>query len=64
MRSPCCLCVSVSSPIVARQRLSKHLPAAINTHATIKELLEAVFSARFVTYQLLNTLCSETKVDD
>jgi hypothetical protein len=28
MRSPCCLCIF---PIVARQRLSKHVSAATNT---------------------------------
>jgi hypothetical protein len=28
---------------IAMQWLSKHIPAMTNTHATIKELLEAVF---------------------
>jgi hypothetical protein len=32
---------------VAWQRLSKHVPAATNTHATI-ELLDAVFAVRSV----------------
>jgi hypothetical protein len=30
------------SPLVARQRLGKHVPAATNTHATIEEFLDAV----------------------
>jgi hypothetical protein len=30
----------------ARQRLGKHAPMARNTHATIEDLLEAVFSMR------------------
>jgi hypothetical protein len=29
---------------ITRQRLSKHVPAATNTQATIEELLEAMFS--------------------
>jgi hypothetical protein len=39
MRSQCCLCVYVS-PIVVRQRLSKHIPLAMSTDA-IEELLVA-----------------------
>jgi hypothetical protein len=42
--------------IVARQRLSKNVTAAANTHATIEELLCASFSKRSVSYQ--------TKVDN
>jgi hypothetical protein len=38
---------------VARQRLDKHVPATTNTQATI-ELLDAVFSVRSVSYQILN----------
>jgi hypothetical protein len=38
---------------VARQRLGKHVPATTNTHET-DELLDAVFSMRFVSYQILN----------
>jgi hypothetical protein len=33
------------------QRLGKGIMAATNTHATIEELLEAVFSMRLVSYQ-------------
>jgi hypothetical protein len=47
----CCLCVP---PIVARQRLGKHIPAATNTHATIEELLDTILSMRSVFYQALN----------
>jgi hypothetical protein len=39
-------------PKLARQRLSKHFPAAMNTQAAI-ELLDAVFSVRSVSYQVL-----------
>jgi hypothetical protein len=37
--------------VVARQRLGKHIPAATNKHATIKELLDAPFSMWPVSYQ-------------
>jgi hypothetical protein len=33
---------------VSRQRFAKHVPTATDTHATIKVLLETVFSTRFV----------------
>jgi hypothetical protein len=33
---------------VSRSRLGKHVPAATDTHATIKVLLETVFSTRYV----------------
>jgi hypothetical protein len=33
---------------VSRQRLSKNIPAATDTHATIEVLLETVFSTRSV----------------
>jgi hypothetical protein len=39
---------------VARQRLGEYFPAARNTHATIVELLDAVFSMQSVSYQILN----------
>jgi hypothetical protein len=44
--------MSVYPPIVARQRLGKHLPAAMNSQATMEELLDAVFSMRSVSYQI------------
>jgi hypothetical protein len=34
-------------------RLGKNVPAATDTHATILELLDAVFSMRSVLYQIL-----------
>jgi hypothetical protein len=40
-----CVCVC-NPPIVATQRLGKHVPAAMNTLATIEELLDATFSLR------------------
>jgi hypothetical protein len=42
-------------PIVSRQRLGTHIPAALNTH-TIEELLDASFSMQSMSYQM--------KVDD
>jgi hypothetical protein len=39
-----------NSPIVTRQRLGKHVPAAINTHAKIEELLDTSFSMRCRLY--------------
>jgi hypothetical protein len=36
---------------VARQRLAKHLPASTNTHTTVEELLDAVFSVMSVSYK-------------
>jgi hypothetical protein len=45
------VCVSVYvSPIVAEQRFGRNVNAATNTHATIKELLDA-FSMRSVLYE-------------
>jgi hypothetical protein len=45
------VCVFVFvSPIVARQRLGKNVTAAMTTRATLKELLGALFSMRFVSY--------------
>jgi hypothetical protein len=74
MRSPSSLyiwvsvCVPLQSRIVglqreavARQRLGNHFPAATNRHATIEELLEAVFSMRSASYQII---CSERNMGD
>jgi hypothetical protein len=52
MKSPCRLCACVTRTF-DRQRLGKHVPAAMNTHATT-ELLDAVFSMRSVSYQILS----------
>jgi hypothetical protein len=38
---------------ISMQRLGKRVPTATNTHAGIK-LLDAVFSMRSVSYQILN----------
>jgi hypothetical protein len=65
MGSRGCLCVGTSvyplivarqrlgkNPhIFVRQRLSRHVTAVTNTHATIKELLDASFSIWPVSYQ-------------
>jgi hypothetical protein len=41
------MCLYVNLHIIARQRLLKHVPAAMNANATIEELLEP-----FVFYSL------------
>jgi hypothetical protein len=43
-----CLCIH---PIVARQRLGRNVTAVTNRRAIIKELLDASFSMRPVSYQ-------------
>jgi hypothetical protein len=48
------LSVCLPCPKVARQWLSKHIPGITNTHATIKELLGALFSLQSMLYQILN----------
>jgi hypothetical protein len=45
-----CICLCIL-PIVARQRLGRNITAVMNTHATIEELLEALFSVWPVSYQ-------------
>jgi hypothetical protein len=42
---------SVYPSIVAGQQLAKRVPAAINTHATMEELLEASFLIQSLSYQ-------------
>jgi hypothetical protein len=54
MRSPFCLCVCVSPPIVVIA--GKYVPVAVNT---IEELLNAVFSMKSVSYK---KICNERKV--
>jgi hypothetical protein len=54
MRSPCCLCVFVSPPILVI--VGKYFPAVVNT---TEEMLNAVFSMSSVSYQ---TICNEGKV--
>jgi hypothetical protein len=59
MKLPCCL---RSSPVIVRQQLDKHVPAAMNTHATIEELLVGLFSmlSMFIGY----SGCSERNAGD
>jgi hypothetical protein len=71
MRSRCCVCVSVYSlivarqrlgknpPIVARQRLGRNITAVTITHATMEELFDASFSMWPVSHQnlFLSTVC-------
>jgi hypothetical protein len=40
---------------VARQGLGRHVPAAMNTHAVKEEMLGAVFSLRYVSYEIVST---------
>jgi hypothetical protein len=42
---------SVKSPIVAWKRLGRNVTAVKNTHATIEELLDALFSMWPMSYQ-------------
>jgi hypothetical protein len=43
--------VSMCAPIVPRQQLGKIVTSATNTHATIEELMDALFYMRFMSYQ-------------
>jgi hypothetical protein len=45
------LCLSAYPPIVTWQRLDKNVTATTNTHPTIEESLDALFSVRSVSYQ-------------
>jgi hypothetical protein len=47
---------------VARKRLGKHTPTAMNKRETIEEILDMVSSMRSTSYDY--TICSETKVGD
>jgi hypothetical protein len=53
MRLLCCLsvCLYVHTLIAARQRLSKHVAMATNTHATLEELFDTSLYMRCVRYQ-------------
>jgi hypothetical protein len=44
------VCVYVYPPIIARQWCSEHIPTAVNTHATIEELLD-MFSVQSLLNQ-------------
>jgi hypothetical protein len=55
MRSPCCPYICVFHPnAIVRQRFSKHVPAATNTHGKLK-FLDAVIYVRFVSHIILST---------
>jgi hypothetical protein len=53
--------VCLPFPIVARQRLGKHVPAVKNPHATITKPLDAVFSMLSGSYQILNMQWKESR---
>jgi hypothetical protein len=38
-------------PIFTKQQLGEHVPAAMNTHATIEEILDVLFYKESVSYQ-------------
>jgi hypothetical protein len=46
--------VELEEKSVIRQWLGKQVPVAMNTHATTEELLDALFSMRSVSYDILN----------
>jgi SUMO ligase MMS21 Smc5/6 complex component len=46
--------VSVCTLVAARHRLGEHVNAAKNTHLTIEELLDAVFSVMSLSCKILN----------
>jgi hypothetical protein len=52
------VCLYVYPPIVARQRLGRNVTAVTNTHATIHELLYALFSMWPVSYQRKQAISS------
>jgi hypothetical protein len=43
--------VKLEGFVIARQWLDIHVPAAKNAHATIKQLLDVMFSMQSVPYQ-------------
>jgi hypothetical protein len=49
-----CMCIP---PMVARQRLGKHVPATTNTHATIEEFLDASSCMRSVSNKRKLCVC-------
>jgi hypothetical protein len=68
MRSPCCLCVNmfVCPPHLTfeemanfRQQLGKHVPSAMNRHAT-RELLDVCFLCS--PCHIMYSVCSERKM--
>jgi hypothetical protein len=45
------MCLCMYPPVIARQLMGKHVPAATNTQATVEELLGASFSMRDMSYK-------------
>jgi hypothetical protein len=52
------VCLYVYPPIIARQQLSRNITAAMNTHATINELLDASLSISKESRRLILTRTS------
>jgi capsule polysaccharide export protein KpsC/LpsZ len=53
MKQLCCLCIYTCILLAgARQRFSKYVPPATNTHGTIEKLLDALFSMRSAEFQM------------
>jgi hypothetical protein len=44
-------CLYMYPPYIAREWLSKNVTVAMNAHATVEEMLDALFSVRSVSYQ-------------
>jgi hypothetical protein len=50
-----CVCPTIVEPeetAIARQQPGKYIPMTVNTYATIEELLDIVFSMRYMSYQV------------
>jgi hypothetical protein len=56
------LSVCVPPPNDATQQLDKHIPAATNTHETVAEILNAMFSVPSLSYQMLIRYWKENKL--
>jgi hypothetical protein len=73
MKSPYCLCACVSlhhlktgilepeETAIARQHLTKHVPAATNIHSTRGKIMDVVFSVRLVSYQIFREQKKESR---
>jgi hypothetical protein len=63
-----CVCMCIP-PIIATQRLSKHVPVATNTHATMETFMDASFfyavhvvSKESRRLRLLRTFCFKIRI--
>jgi hypothetical protein len=62
MRSPCCLCARVSpSSLIGNGSVNTFAQQGIHTNTIKIELLDAVFSMRSVSYQILNMQWKESR---